>query len=85
VSALAPAARLSEELDAVAALADVACPVQVVYGERDTTADWEPVVERARELGYEVASMSADHHFVGQAGKAADRVGAFLVDACARR
>jgi alpha/beta superfamily hydrolase len=87
VSALAPTAVLSaspddppvsDGLDAVAALDDVACPVQVVYGERDTTAEWKPVVERARDLGFEVEAMSADHFFVGQAPKAAARVAAFL-------
>ncbi|WP_254545950.1 dienelactone hydrolase family protein [Halomarina pelagica] len=77
-SALAPASRLPAGLDAAAALDAIDCPVQVVYGERDTTAEWEPVVERARELGYEVEAMSADHHFVGQGGKVADRVEAFL-------
>lgn len=79
VSALAPAARLSADLDAAAALDDLACPAQVIYGERDTTADWEPVVERAREAGAEVVGMSSDHHFVGQHGKAAETVTSFLV------
>ena len=77
-SALAPASRLPAGLDVAAALDDVDCPVQIVYGERDTTADWEPVVERARELGHRVEGMSADHFFVGQTEKAADRVGGFL-------
>jgi hypothetical protein len=77
VSVLAPASRLGE-LDAVAALGEVDCPVQVVYAERDTTAEWEPVVERARELGFEVAAMSADHFFVGQTTKVGERVARFL-------
>jgi hypothetical protein len=55
-------------------------PVQVVYGTRDETADWEPLVERARELGDEVVEMSADHHFVGQAGKVGETVATFLAD-----
>ncbi|MFB6155016.1 MAG: alpha/beta hydrolase [Haloferacaceae archaeon] len=78
VSALAPASRLAVDLDAADALGDVDVPVQVVYGTRDDTADWEPVVERARERGDEVVEMSADHHFVGQAGKVADAVASFL-------
>jgi hypothetical protein len=78
VSALAPASRLGD-LSSVAALDALHCPVQVVYAERDTTAEWEPVVERARELGYEVESMSADHFFVGQHGKVGERVSRFLV------
>jgi hypothetical protein len=77
VSALAPASRLGG-LDAAAGMDRIDCPVQVVYGERDTTAEWEPAVERARELGQEVVAMSADHFFVGQRGKVGDRVAAFL-------
>ncbi|WP_276260448.1 alpha/beta hydrolase [Haloglomus litoreum] len=61
------------------ALADIAAPVRVVYGSRDTTADWEPVVERARELGVDTVEMSADHHFVGQADKAAGHAAEFLL------
>jgi alpha/beta superfamily hydrolase len=81
-SALAPASHLPASLDAAAALDDVACPVQVVYGERDTTAKWEPVVERARDLDLRVEAMPADHFFVGQTGQVADRVGGFLADHC---
>jgi len=78
VSALAPAARLGADLDAAAALEAITAPVQVVYGERDDTADWQPVVDRARELGYPVVSLPADHFFVGQQVKAADIVCSFL-------
>lgn len=77
VSALAPASRISE-LDAVDALDDIDCPVQIVYGERDSTADWKPVVERARALDYTVEGMRADHFFVGQTEKVAARVVEFL-------
>jgi len=83
VAALAPASRLSADLDAVAALDTIDAPGYVLYGERDTTAEWEPVVERARALGWLVESMAADHHFVGQAGKVGERCGAFLRDALA--
>lgn len=78
VAVLAPAARLSAGLDAAAAVADIDCPLQVVYGERDTTADWEPVVERARGVGAEVVAISGDHHFVGQDAKVGEIVGEFL-------
>jgi alpha/beta superfamily hydrolase len=81
VSALAPAARLTEDLDAAAALASITVPVQVVYGERDDTADWEPVVDRAGELGARVEELPADHFFVGQQEKAGDRVCGFFTDA----
>jgi alpha/beta superfamily hydrolase len=62
-------------VDAVAALD---CPLQVVYGERDDTVDWAPVVERARELGHRVDSLAADHHFTGQHDRVGDLVAAFL-------
>lgn len=78
VSALAPATRLAADLDATAALPEITCPVQVIYGERDTTAEWEPVVDRARELGYAVEAISGDHHFVGQADAVATHVATFF-------
>jgi alpha/beta superfamily hydrolase len=81
VAALAPASRLATDLDAAAELDAVDCPGYVLYGERDTTAEWEPVVDRARDLGWRVESMPADHHFVGQAGKVGEKVAAFLRDA----
>jgi alpha/beta superfamily hydrolase len=77
---LAPTAKLADDLDTVAALDDVEAPVQVVYGTRDDTVDWEPVVERARELGFEVVELGADHFFVGQHEKVADSVSGFLVE-----
>lgn len=78
VSTLAPADRITPELDAVAELKDVTCPVQVIYGHRDDTVDWEPVVEHAREFDHAVESLPADHHFVGQADKVGARVADFL-------
>ncbi|WP_435346210.1 alpha/beta hydrolase [Haloarchaeobius sp. HRN-SO-5] len=78
VSVLAPTDRIAPDLDAVAALDDVPCPVQICYGERDDTVNWEPVVEHARELGFDVHPVGADHHFVGQAEKVAALVGSFL-------
>ncbi|MFC5365874.1 alpha/beta hydrolase [Salinirubrum litoreum] len=80
VSALAPTARLGPELDVVRALDGVDCPAQVVVGERDTTVDWEPVAERAREVGFEVRELSGDHFFVGQSGTVGEVVSGFLLD-----
>jgi alpha/beta superfamily hydrolase len=80
VSLLAPTDKLAADLDTVAALDDVAAPTQVVYGTRDDTVNWEPVVERARELGFEVVELGADHFFVGQHETVADRVAGFLVE-----
>ncbi|WP_224448874.1 alpha/beta hydrolase [Haloprofundus salilacus] len=79
VSALAPAARLPADLDAAAALYEIRAPVQVVYATRDRTAEWEPVVDGARELDCEVVGMEADHFFIGQSAKVAETVGEFLV------
>ena len=80
VSALAPTARLGPELDVVAALDGVTCPVQVVAGERDTTVDWEPVVARAAELGFAVRELSGDHFFVGRSETVAAAVSEFLLE-----
>ncbi|MWG35071.1 alpha/beta hydrolase [Halomarina oriensis] len=80
VSSLAPAARISEDVDAVAALDAIDAPTQVVYGERDSTAEWEPVVERARALGLDVEGFSGDHFFIGQEAKVAGRCAEFLAD-----
>ena len=63
-----------------AAVDAIDSPLRVVYGERDTTADWEPVVERARGVGAEVVELSSDHHFVGQDATVGETVGEFLVD-----
>jgi len=78
VSLLAPAAELAAGLDAADALADITAPLQVVYATRDTTADWEPVVEAARQLDCEVVEIGADHFFVGRTDSVADAVGPFL-------
>ena len=82
VCALAPTASLNPDVDAVAALADLVdlgVPVRVVYATRDSTADWEPVVDRARELGVDAVAFDSDHFFVGRANVVADAVAGFLV------
>ncbi len=80
VSALAPTAQLADDLDALAALEAIASPTQILYGERDSTVDCEPLVERARERGDTVTALSGDHFFIGQHGKIADAVSGFLED-----
>ncbi|ELZ66947.1 hypothetical protein C457_12959 [Haloferax prahovense DSM 18310] len=79
VSALGPAGRLADDLDAIAAFDRIPVPVQVVYGTRDDIADWEPVVERAREYHQPVVEFAADHFFVGQEAKVAAAVADFLL------
>ncbi|WP_338729682.1 CocE/NonD family hydrolase [Haladaptatus sp. DJG-WS-42] len=78
VSALAPAGSLPAGFDTATALADISAPTQVVYATRDTTANWQPVVEQARALDYRVDELSADHFFVGQTQKVARCVCDFL-------
>jgi alpha/beta superfamily hydrolase len=78
VAALAPADRITDDIDAVAAIEDIDCPMAVVYGERDTTVDAEAVAAAVEKRGGTVDAMSADHHFVGQAAKVGKRVGEFF-------
>ncbi|GAA0673335.1 alpha/beta hydrolase [Natronoarchaeum mannanilyticum] len=78
LSALAPTARLAPDLDAVAALDRIDCPAQVIVGERDDTVDWEPVAERAAELGHAVERLPADHFFVGRHDRVGELAAAFL-------
>jgi len=78
LSALAPTARLAPELDAVAALDRIDCPAQVIVGDRDDTVDWEPVAERAAELGHDVERLPADHFFVGRHDRVGELAAAFL-------
>lgn len=78
VSVLAPTAHLNTELDATAALETIACPVQVVFGNRDETADWEPVADSARERGDTVTELDADHHFVAQHDAIGDAITPFF-------
>ena len=81
VAALAPPSRLNDDLLALSAMDRIEAPATVVYGERDDIADWEPVVERARELSWPTTALSADHFFVGRTGAVGDAVGGFLADA----
>jgi alpha/beta superfamily hydrolase len=77
LSVLAPPDRL-DDLNAAGAVPGVACELQMLYGERDTTVDWTPVVEAARERDATVKALSADHHFVGQDAKVSEAVARFL-------
>ena len=78
VAALAPADRISVDIDAVVAVEDVDCPIAVVYGERDTTVNAEAVVEVVRERGGVVEAVSADHFFVGQAPMVGETIAEFF-------
>ncbi|WP_226040645.1 alpha/beta hydrolase [Natrinema sp. DC36] len=78
VAVLAPTVELGEDLDALAALSVLEVPVHVLSGERDTTVDWEPIVERARERGDAVTALSGDHFFGGEHDEIAGAVGGFF-------
>jgi hypothetical protein len=78
VSALAPISRLESGASAADAVYDVSVPMQVCYGVRDDTADWQAVVEAARAAGATVEELPADHFFVGQEAKVATTVADFL-------
>ncbi|WP_096390061.1 alpha/beta hydrolase [Halopenitus persicus] len=87
VSALAPARRVAPDVDAAAAVDRIAVPLQVVYGTRDDTAEWGPVVEAARERAGErgtdavsVVELEADHFFVGRTDRIGGTVGSWLAD-----
>ncbi|WP_266078573.1 alpha/beta hydrolase [Haladaptatus caseinilyticus] len=80
IGILAPASRLTDDLDAVAVLETIGVPFKVLYATRDDTANWKPLVERAEELGFETEAFSADHFFVGQEQKVARRLGDFFVE-----
>lgn len=83
VSALAPTARINVDIDAVDALETLEMPIQVIYGTRDSVAEWEPIVEAGREradagLDVDLVEYSADHLFVGQTERVATDVGEFF-------
>ncbi|WP_435098300.1 alpha/beta hydrolase [Halorubrum sp. N11] len=81
VCALAPTARLNPDVDAVAALdalVDLGVATRILYATRDSTADWEPVVERAEQLGIETVAFESDHFFVGRAGDVGKAVEEFF-------
>lgn len=80
VSALAPDAMLAGDGDVVAGLDTIACPTQIIAGERDDSVNWEPVVERARDLDMAVATVPADHHFVGQSRKVGTLASGYLAE-----
>ena len=77
VSLLAPHAPVGE-LDAASAVAAVECPLQVLYGERDDTGEWQAIVDAARERDATVEAIEGDHFFVGQRGRVAETVAAWL-------
>lgn len=72
--ALAPARTLADGAVVPDAVADVRAPAEVVYGSRDETVEWVPTVEAAREAGWRIAEVDADHRFTGRRAEAASAV-----------
>lgn len=79
VSVLAPVAGVGgvDVVDAVGMI-DEEVPVQVVYGERDTTVDAEAVVNAVRRRNGAVETVQADHFFVGAHAEIGGLVGGFF-------
>jgi alpha/beta superfamily hydrolase len=80
VSALAPATQVGGDLDVVGAVADLEPPLQVIYGTRDSTAEWRPIVEAARERGASVEELQGDHFFVGKHDRIGGSVAEFFAE-----
>ncbi|MFP4627425.1 MAG: alpha/beta hydrolase [Halobacteriales archaeon] len=80
VSVLAPSVRVAADadLDVVAALRALPCDAQVLYGERDQTVNWTPIVEAAEARGCDVVAIAGDHFFVGQDEAIAEAVATFF-------
>ncbi len=78
VSVIAPSATLPCGTEIADSMANVASAGQLVYGTRETTVDWKPVVEYARTNNFETVAIDADHHFVGQRPRVADAVCGFF-------
>lgn len=82
VALLAPAAQVAEDFDAAATLEAIDAPLRLVYGTRDTTAEWKPFYRAAESLDTSIESVEGDHFFVGQSETVAAAIGAFLADHC---
>ncbi|MDL5362677.1 dienelactone hydrolase family protein [Halalkalicoccus sp. NIPERK01] len=80
VSALAPAAGVGRDLDVAGAVAALECPLQVLYGTRDSTAEWGPIVEAARRRNATIEELAADHFFLGKHDRIAGSVAAFFAE-----
>lgn len=82
VSVLAPPARTGDGLRVTGAVEAIACPLQVIVGERDRTVDWEPVRDAADRAGHPTEGVAGDHFFAGQVDRVAGLAGDFLVEHC---
>lgn len=53
-------------------------PFLLIVGSRDTTVDWEPVVEAARDTDAEIMELPADHFFIGNETEIGRSVASFF-------
>ncbi len=84
VAVYAPPATIVADGDIVGAvetLDDRGIPGLVTYGERDSTVDWEPVVDAAEAAGWQTEAVPADHFAVGQQDRVATLAGEYLTNA----
>ena len=51
-------------LDAVDALGEIRMPIQVLYGSRDTTVNWESIIKTAQDTDCEVVKLPANYSFI---------------------
>lgn len=79
VAVLAPTTRLANDLDALREVDGLEPSLHVLYGERDTTVDWEPIVERAGERGEETTPLAGDHFFLGARDEIASTAASFFM------
>lgn len=80
-SVLAPSATIVEDGDVVAAVERLAADghtAQVVYGKRDETVDWRPVVAAAREAGWPCEGVDGGHLLTGQKAHVREVVAGYL-------
>lgn len=82
IALLGPAAQVGADFDASATMGRIDAPIHLVYGTRDTTAEYEPFLRAAEPTGASTEAIEADHFFVGQSAKVASAVGGFLHDRC---
>lgn len=71
---LAPAQSLADGAVVPDAVPDVQAPAGLVYGARDDTVVLAPTVEAARQAGWRLTELDADHRFAGKQVEAASAV-----------
>jgi alpha/beta superfamily hydrolase len=81
IAVLAPAATI-EGLSVTATVNDLpkSLPLFVVIGTRDSTVDWEPVLDAATDRAASIMELQADHFFIGKETEISREVTAFFTN-----